>query len=170
MKTFLRTTLFRLVAIIAFLIVSGFWYNGRNIWPVFDQSYLVKILPNQVKEEILSQGHEYIETSIPTPTEDPAIIIETDGISNATTLPAVVPSEIQQPDLIELQIDIAGIREQITQQFNQLYTQLSYEHSQLALLCLPSETTEVPVIDLNAQKKAELQKEIEALQTEINNL
>ncbi len=172
MKTFLRTTLFRLVALIALLIVSGFGNLVPQGLLVNDYYYLVKFLPNQAKAELQSQGYNTCmqETTIPTPTKDPAMIIETDGITNATTLPAALPSEVQQPDLIELQIDIASIKEQITQQFNQLYTQLSYEHSQLAQMCLPIETTNTPIIDLNAQKKAELQAQIEALQMEINNL
>ena len=191
MKTFLRTSLFRILAAIAFLIVSGFGYNGRKFWPVFNQSYLIKRLPNQVKDQISLQGWDkgisecMQELSIQTSTEstitetaDPAIIIETDGFSDITSLPATLPPEIRQSELVDtpqpnlnaLQNDLTEMREEITKQFNQLYNQLTYEHSQLALLCKSSETSEITTIDLNAQKKAELQSQIEQLQAEISNL
>jgi hypothetical protein len=52
MKTFLRTTLFRFVVFIAFLIISGFGYNDWRLAPVFNQHYLVKRLPTPVVQEI----------------------------------------------------------------------------------------------------------------------
>ena len=195
MKTFLRTSLFRILAVIAFLTVSGFGYNNRRLQPVFNQSYLTQRLPNQVKgvtecPNIVSlceqencdcpscecdtcQNCEGSKCPNYIKATDPAITIETDGITNATTLPAVLPPQPQQPDLASLQIDIADLKEQFNKQFTALYTQLSSEHYQLALICQSSDTQEgskSPILDPNAQKKAELQSQIEALQSEMAGL
>jgi hypothetical protein len=76
MKTFLRTTLFWLVAGIAFLIVSGFGYGSLRLTPVFDQLYLVKRLPPSVVQHLT----ETSSTELPTEqiVNNPAIQIETD--------------------------------------------------------------------------------------------
>jgi hypothetical protein len=97
MKTFLRTSLFRIVAVIAFLVISGFGYKERRLTPVFNQSYLMQWIPTSVATQIADKN--------PTETPaDPAIQIDTDGTSNATTLPAVRPQEFTQPDNSELLI------------------------------------------------------------------
>lgn len=57
--------------------------------------------------------------------DDPSITIDTDWVVDAMTLPAQVPSEFQQPDLATIQIDIAGIRENMNKQFVELLSAMS---------------------------------------------
>ncbi|MDR2541435.1 MAG: hypothetical protein LBD11_06890, partial [Candidatus Peribacteria bacterium] len=94
MKTFLRTSLSRIVIAITFLILLGFGNLVPKGLILDDYHYLVKMLPDQMKEEIANQAvsdYQHAETQVSDPTttpEDPAKLIETDGESNATTLPA----------------------------------------------------------------------------------
>ncbi|MDR0860386.1 MAG: hypothetical protein LBO09_05445 [Candidatus Peribacteria bacterium] len=173
MKTFLRTTLFRFVAIIAFLIVSGFGYHDRRLTPVFNQSYLIQWIPENVATQIADKAvsdYQHAETqTLPTETpSDPATLIETDGETNATTLPASRPSEIETTNLSEIKIDIAGLSQQVTDQMNQLYALLA---QQIAVSCQNNESGVAPVpTDSNAQRKAELQAQIDQLQSEMSGL
>jgi hypothetical protein len=191
MKTFLRTTLFRIVAAIAFLIVSGFGYNDRRLTPVFNQSYLIQWIPTSVTTQIADKAvsdYQHAETQTQDPTEttplDPAKIIETDGITDATTLPAVRPQreettttqpvnlpaarpqEFSQADNNELLIGQANLSQQINEQFAKLSQQLS----SITSFCQGNGETQAPIIDESAQKKAELQAQIEQLQSEMSSL
>ena len=166
MKTFCRTTLFRIVVAIAFLIVSGFGYHSWRLPAAFDQSYLAERLPNQVTEQIFWQGSLNGRDQCmgdPQEIDDPATIIETDGISNITTLPAALPQAFEQADLSELRIDIAGLSQQIEEQFSMLSKQIT----NLSFSCPVDFPYGNVSIDPNAQKKAELQAQIESLQMEL---
>lgn len=174
MKTFLRTSLFRIVAAIAFLTVSGFGYNDRKISPVFSQAYLAQWIPTSLQTQIADKAvsdyqHADTRTEDTTPT-DPALEIPTDGASNATTLPATFPQNFAQPDLTDLKVDIAGLSQQITDQLNQLYSLLSQQIQQATTS--PVSTSETPevAVDANAQKKAELQAQIDQLQSAMSSL
>ena len=165
MKTFLWTTLFRFVVAIAALIVTGFGNLVPDGFVVNDYYYFTKLLPNQVKNEVQFQGWNKCMQEQSQQISDQTVVVVNES--------DVLSSETQQFDLTALQVDILGLKEQMDLQFNALFSQLSSEHYQLALICQSSGISEVvgsPVVDLNVQKRAELQAQIEQLQAEMEGL
>jgi hypothetical protein len=68
---------------------------------------------------------ENSSTELPQPTlDDPALYIETDGISDITTLPASRPQNFPQPSTTELLNGQANLSQQMNEQFIQLSQQL----------------------------------------------
>jgi hypothetical protein len=184
-KTFLRTTLFWFVVAIVLLVLSGF---GRFLSsPLFDDYYyLIKVLPSAVVSQIRYDAiHEFqvspelcvaAETACvfdtPTPTTDTTINTTTDELppTEATTLPANRPQDFQQPDNNELLIGQANLSQQINTQFQQLSQQISLQLQSLATICQGNGEIVLPIIDETAQKKAELQAQIDQLQAQTDQL
>ncbi|MDR0650863.1 MAG: hypothetical protein LBG59_05745 [Candidatus Peribacteria bacterium] len=118
MKTFLRTTLFWLVASIAFLIVSGFGYGNWRITPVFDQLYLVKRLPSQVVQTIELQGW------------DRALQEQSNN-----EIPPLQTQIEEVADTATLLIGQTNLSQQMNEHFIQLSQQLSQQFQSLITLC-----------------------------------
>jgi hypothetical protein len=107
----------------------------------------VKRLPTQVREKIELDGWNRCEKieqqeqtqqpeTLTTPTSNnPAIIIETDGMTNATTLPAARPQTFIQSSTTELLNGQANLSKQMNEQFIQLSQQFSQQLQSLVSLC-----------------------------------
>jgi hypothetical protein len=172
MKTFLWTTLFRFVVFIGVSIALGYGNLVPQGLILDDYYYLEKLLPTQMQSDLEFRGWDRCmqEQEQQQQVTDPAITVETDGITDITTLPAARPQDFSQPDFSELRTDIAGLSQQINDQFNQL----SQHINTLNVSCSTEETpVEMPIetpVDPNAQKKSDLQAQIEFLQSELQNL
>lgn len=151
--------------------MAGFGYKQRRMTPLFNQVWLAQFMPKQTYDYVSLQGWNKCMQEQPNQ-NTPAITIETDEVTNAVTLPARVPEDFPQVDVTALQVDIAELKEQITQQFTQLYSELSQQHTQIVAVCQAGsvEWAIFPALDPNEQKKAELQAQIEQLQAEMGSL
>ncbi|MDR2540861.1 MAG: hypothetical protein LBD11_03620, partial [Candidatus Peribacteria bacterium] len=79
-----------------------------------------------------------------------------------------LPETFIEPSITDLKIDIAGLSQQMTDQINQLYMLMA---QQIQQACQETASTAPTTsVDLNAQKKAELQVQIDQLQSEMNSL
>jgi hypothetical protein len=101
------------------------------------------------------------------------ITVETDGISDITTLPASRPQNFAQPSTAELLVGQANL----SQLMNEHFMQLSQQLQKLETLCQGTTgTTEIlvnaPVPESNEilQKKAELQGQSEQIQAQMQAL
>ncbi|MDR0369662.1 MAG: hypothetical protein LBH96_04035 [Candidatus Peribacteria bacterium] len=172
MKTFLWTTLFRIVAIIAFLVISGF---GDIVNPVFDQTYLTRVLPVSVRAKIGETAVNNFKTSPELCTEAENVCIfdtmgsTTDETSTTETIDTNEPTETTATTdvLTQLFQGQSLLSYQIEEQFKQLSNQINT----MQVVCSTTETaTSQPEIDPVEQRKQEIKTQIEALQTEMQNL
>ena len=179
MKTFLRTTLFWLIAGIAFLLVSGF---GNIFNPAFPQHWLVHILPESTMTEIgdyaVNEFQDTLDLNIICPSATDLCPTETadeDSLANIAEIPAIesTTTTIQETTLNttlhELLQGQALLSQQINEQMKQLSQQMSQQLQQVSLVCQTGEGQQT-FIDPAEQKRLELQAQIEALQSEMANI
>jgi hypothetical protein len=170
MKTFLRTTLLRWVIFIGGAIALGFGNLVPRGFILDDYYFFEKLLPDQVKEDLALQGQNSQEQN------------NNEGSNELLSESQTSTSDLTEPDLAEIKTDIAGLSQQITDQLNQLYGEMTNQHNQLATFCQPynnetltgpqlsEEEAQLQAEQLKAEKVAELQAQIEALQAEMNTL
>lgn len=172
MKTFLWTTLFRIVALIAFLVVSGF---GNIVNPVFDQSYLTKVLPASVSAKIEESAVNNFKTSPELCTEaENVCIFQTENTPEQTqeienTEETTNSTETQKPTISNEIEQVLQWQSVLSQQLNDQFNQLMQQINTMKMSC-SSDDTITETVDVNAQKKAELQAQIESLQNEMQGL
>ena len=161
MKTFLWTTLFWIVAAIAWLLCLGFW----NLWTqALDNSRLVSVMPNNLKDKVcdpvVASVLEWVDWCAAAEMNNCYSSVEETENANAETW----------------DVDIQGSLENIltNQQIIYNYLQESFAStdqaiSNISINYVQPEVAE-PVIDEREQQRQQLQAQIEALQNEMNNL
>ncbi|MDR0608155.1 MAG: hypothetical protein LBG52_07655 [Candidatus Peribacteria bacterium] len=96
-------------------------------------------------------------------------------VSSSESPDAATVIESERSVVNDLKTDIAGMKQelsqQLTDQLNELYTLMAQQAQQLASACQTNgeEIVSTPV-DLNAQRAAEIQAQIQQLQAEMENL
>ena len=163
MKTFLWTTLFRIVAAIAWLLCLGF----GNLWTqVLDNTWMIKFLPENMQtracEPVVASALEDIDRCAAAEANNciPEVIEsdETENVSEDTAwMQEPLSSIIANQEIIYnyLQESVASINQSI-------------EDLQANIYVAPVEEEEV--IDEKEQMRLQLQAQIEALQNEMNSL
>ncbi len=163
MKTFLWTTLFWIVAAIAWLLCLGF----GNLWTqVLDNEWIASVMPKNLKAEscdtVLEKTLENIDWCAAAESYDCAYEnteseSNSGDLSDTTRLQEPLSSIIANQEIIYnyLQESVANINQSITDLQNNMY--------------VPQETEDT-VIDEKEQHRLELQAQIEALQKEMDNL
>ena len=159
MKTFLWTTLFWIVAAIAWLLCLGF----GNLWTqVLENEWIASVMPKNLKAEscdaVVASTLETIDRCAAAEANNctPTVVEpdETENLSGDTTrLQEPLSSIIANQEIIYsyLQESVASLNQSIANLQN-------------------SSVQETPVIDEKEQQRLELQAQIEALQNEMNNL
>ena len=160
MKTFLWTTLFWIVAAIAWLLCLGF----GNLWTqVLENEWIASIMPKNLKAEscdaVLEAAFENIDRCAAAEAKNCSIDVqkdETEASSGETArLEEPLSSIIANQEIIYnyLQESVASLNQSIANLQNS-----------------SSQTIETPVIDEKEQQRLQLQAQIEALQAEMSNL
>ncbi len=158
MKTFLWTTLFRIVAAIAWLLCLGF----GNLWTqVLDNTWMIKFLPENMQTRAC-------EPVVASALED----IDRCAAAEANNcIPEVEDTKVETWDNTEVQDALENI---ITnQQIIYSYLQESFTSTNQAISDIQinnSQDVEEPVIDEKEQQRLQLQAQIEALQNEMASL
>ena len=156
MKTFLWTTLFRIVAAIAGLLCLGF----GNLWTqVLDNEWIASIMPKNLKAESCDAVLETTLQEI-----DRCAAAEANNCVLVTGENAMTWSTADFQKALE---DIVA-----NQQVIYNYLQEWFDNTNKAIGNLsnnPQEAQET-IIDQKEQHRQELQAQIEALQNEMNNL
>ena len=158
MKTFLWTTLFRIVAAIAWLLCLGF----GNLWTqVLDNTWMIKFLPENMQTRAC-------EPVVASALED----IDRCAAAEANNcIPEVEDTKVETWDNTEVQDALENI---ITnQQIIYSYLQESFTSTNQAISDIQinnSQEVDEPVIDEKEQQRLQIQAQIEALQNEMNNL
>ena len=158
MKTFLWTTLFRIVAAIAWLLCLGF----GNLWTqVLDNTWMIKFLPENMQTRAC-------EPVVASALED----IDRCAAAEANNcIPEVEDTKVETWDNTEVQNALENI---ITnQQIIYSYLQESFTNTNQAINNIQpnnSQDVEEPIIDEKEQQRLQLQAQIEALQNEMANL
>ena len=161
MKTFLRTTLFWIIAAIVLLLCLWFW----NLWTqVLNNEWLVNLLPNNVQTKVcdpaLSSALENVDWC--------AVVKEKncdfDMVDDEWNVLTWDMAWIQKPlsDIIENQQIIYDYLKESFNSTNQSISKLSN--------ISVSNQAETNIVDEKEQKRLQLQSQIEALQDEIANL
>ena len=161
MKTFLWTTLFWILVVIAGLLCLGFGNLGTQ---VLDNSRLVRFMPNNVQtkicEPILSQSLEWIDRCAVA--QENGCYADADQTDSNSEIEITDSSSETLPASLD---DVVANQVTIYNQMNEWFTTLQ---QMIASLAAP-----IPVDETNAQKeqqKRELQAQIEALQSQMANL
>ncbi|MDR3168220.1 MAG: hypothetical protein LBU27_00180 [Candidatus Peribacteria bacterium] len=103
------------------------------------------------------------------------MVVNTDGSSTITTLPATLSSDVLQTSFTDLKVDLVDVKQslsqQLTDQLNQLYTLMSQQAQQIASSCQGKGEEAVSAsVDLKAQRATELQAQMQQLQAEMDSL
>ena len=161
MKTFLWTTLFWIVAAIAWLLCLGF----GNLWTqVLDNTWMVKFLPENMQtracDPVVASALEDIDRCAAAEVNGcmPATVEEnnTDDLWNTARLQEPLSSVIANQEIIYnyLQESFASINQSISDLQN----------------ASNAEPVEESIVDEKELQRQQLQAQIEALQNEMNNL
>ena len=161
MKTFLWTTLFWIVAAIAWLLCLGF----GNLWTqVLDNTWMVKFLPENMQtracDPVVASALEDIDRCAAAEVNGcmPAAVEEnnTDDLWNTARLQEPLSSVIANQEIIYnyLQESFASINQSISDLQN----------------ASNAEPVEESIVDEKELQRQQLQAQIEALQNEMNNL
>ena len=161
MKTFLRTTLFWIVAAIVLLLCLWFW----NLWTqVLNNEWLVNLLPNNVQTKVcdpaLSSALENVDWCAVAKEKN----CDFDMVDDEWNVLTWDMAWIQKPlsDIIENQQIIYDYLKESFNSTNQSISKLSN--------ISVSNQAETNIVDEKEQKRLQLQSQIEALQDEIANL
>ena len=159
MKTFLWTTLFWIVAAIAWLLCLGFW----NLWTqVLDNEWLASVMPKNLKAESCDAA---LETALEN--MDWCAMAQ----ANNCTLESEDNSDSLSWETARLQEPLSSII--ANQEIIYNYLQESIDDLNRSIANLQNnnpQEVEEPVIDEKEQQRLQLQAQIEALQNEMNNL
>ena len=161
MKTFLRTTLFWIVAAIVLLLCLWFW----NLWTqVLNNEWLVNLLPNNVQTKVC----------------DPALSSALENVDwCAVAKEKNCDSEMADDEWNVLTWDMAWIQKPLSdiienQQIIYDYLKESFNSTNQSISKLSnisvSNQAETNIVDEKEQKRLQLQSQIDALQDEIANL
>jgi hypothetical protein len=90
-------------------------------------------------------------------------------------LPATFSQEVSEASFNDLKVDLADVKQtlsqQLTDQLNQLYTLMAQQAQRIASSCQSNGEETAPVdVDLKAQRATELQTQIQQLQAEMDSL
>ncbi len=158
MKTFLWTTLFWIIVVIAWLLCLGFW----NLWTqVLDNEWLASVMP------------ENLQTKVCEPVV--ATTLETiDRCEKAQDLKCNLVTAVESWDLQGIQEAINDIvlkqtlmQNEMKDAFDSLEKKMFWVNSNVTS---DGDTLERQLIEKREQQKKELQAQIEALQKEMANL
>ena len=159
MKTFLWTTLFWIVAAIAWLLCLGFW----NLWTqVLDNEWLASVMPKNLKAESCDAA---LETALEN--MDWCAMAQ----ANNCTLESEDNSDSLSWETARLQEPLSSII--ANQEIIYNYLQESIDDLNRSIANLQNnnpQEVEEPAIDEKEQQRLQLQAQIEALQNEMNNL
>ena len=159
MKTFLWTTLFWIVAAIAWLLCL--WFG--NLWTqVLDNEWLASVMPKNLKAESCDAA---LETALEN--MDWCAMAQ----ANNCTLESEDNSDSLSWETARLQEPLSSII--ANQEIIYNYLQESIDDLNRSIANLQnnnSQEVEEPVIDEKEQQRLQLQAQIEALQNEMNNL
>ena len=159
MKTFLWTTLFWIVAAIAWLLCLGF----GNLWTqVLDNEWIASVMPKNLKAESCDAVLE-------------SALEDMDWCAAAEANNCSLTAEENETDVTSWDVSIKESLENIVanQQIIYSYLQESFDWTNKAISNLSSNNSqdiEEEIIDPKEQQRLELQAQIEALQNEMNNL
>ena len=158
MKTFLWTTLFRIVAAIAWLLCLGF----GNLWTqVLDNTWMIKFLPENMQtracEPVVASALENVDWCAAAEANSCYPTIENEGIE---TWANIQVQETLDNIITNQQIIYSYLQESFTNT-NQAINNIQPNNSQ---------DVEEPIIDEKEQQRLQLQAQIEALQNEMANL
>ena len=161
MKTFLRTTLFWIVAAIVLLLCLWFW----NLWTqVLNNEWLVNLLPNNVQTKVcdpaLSSALENVDWCAVAKEKNCDFDMADDEWNVLTWDMAWIQKPLS--DIIENQQIIYDYLKESFNSTNQSISKLSN--------ISVSNQAETNIVDEKEQKRLQLQSQIEALQDEIANL
>ena len=155
MKTFLWTTLFWIIVVIAWLLCLGF----GNLWTqVLDNEWIASIMPKNLKAESCDT---VLETALQ----------NIDWCAAAEANECALTSEGMSWDTAQFQETLKDIVENQKIIFN--YIQEGFDGTNKAISSLSSNNliwAEEQVVDEKEQQRLELQAQIEALQAEMENL
>ena len=169
MKTFLWTTLFWILAAIAWLLCLGF----GNLWTqVLDNTWMVKFLPRNVQVQLC----------------DPLVasaVKDIDWCASAENMGCWCQS-VEQENVSEESLNIQELvdslnvlsanQETIYNQMNESFSVVLQNLSTLAEMYYNNPTNNIaesqwePIVDEREQQRLELQAQIEALQYQMENL
>ena len=159
MKTFLWTTLFWIVAAIAWLLCL--WFG--NLWTqVLDNEWIASVMPKNLKAESCDAVLE-------------SALEDMDWCAAAEANNCSLTAEENETDVTSWDVSIKESLENIVanQQIIYSYLQESFDWTNKAISNLSSNNSqdiEEEIIDPKEQQRLELQAQIEALQNEMNNL
>lgn len=159
MKTFLWTTLFWIVAAIAWLLCLGFW----NLWTqVLDNEWLASVMPKNLKAESCDAALETALENMDWCAMAQANNCALESEDNSDSL-SWETARLQEPlsSIIANQEIIYNYLQESIDDLNRSIANLQNNNSQ---------EVEEPVIDEKEQQRLQLQAQIEALQNEMNNL
>ena len=159
MKTFLWTTLFWLIVIIALLLCLGF----GNLWTqVIDNGWIEKFLPNNIQVASCDSAIASTLESI-----DRCTAAKDYGCNS--NIEETNDSEVSLGDATVLQsLDDIMANQQII--YNYLQDSFGNINQSIANLQSAGEYAQEPIIDEREQQRLQLQAQIEALQNEMASL
>ena len=166
MKTFLWTTLFWIIVVIAGLLCLGF----GNLWTqVLDNGWIAKFLPHNVEAQVCNPIVKSAVENI-------------DWCANAESYGCYSAKQeneesVNVQELIDSLNVLSTNQETIYNQMNDSFStvlqnlsSLSEMYNSLSYVNEPWYYEEEPIIDEREQQRLELQAQIDALQNEMNNL
>ncbi|GHW02251.1 hypothetical protein AGMMS50249_0370 [candidate division SR1 bacterium] len=184
MKIFFWTSVFWILAAFIFLFISG---RGGLMPPVFDQSYLVSRIPNTVNNAIYKDGfNNGLEGCQATSTQtvsEPTIEGTMTGANvsdnntetniadtTPTTLPAQLPLTVEEFDLSDLRIDLAGVREEIKAAISEATKTITAKCGSESSAQPSAEPTAEEIAAQKEKQKAELQAQIDSLKYQMETI
>ena len=161
MKTFLWTTLFRIVAAIAWLLCLGF----GNLWTqVLDNTWMIKFLPENMQtracEPVVASALEDIDRCAAAEANNCVVNVEAEE-ENLPTLDADLQTSLN--DIMDNQVVIYNQMNDSFAVLQQMIVDLTARYS--AAWAWGEE-----VVDERELQRLQLQAQIEALQAEMANL
>ena len=162
MKTFLWTTLFWIVAAIAWLLCL--WFG--NLWTqVLDNGWIASVMPKNLKAEscdaVVASTLETIDRCAAAEANDCAVVTEENDLENLTWETAWLQEPLSS---------IIANQEIIYNYLQESFENIDRSISNLWNIVPTQGTQEEVIIDEKEQQKLQLQAQIEALQAEMANL